>query len=353
MKIFLTALALFATTTAPLLAQESSDLAASQRWLSTLAADAAAGRRTGSAEQQQIGNWLADEYRALGLKPLAADGSYFQPFTITTKDGGQLSGRNVIAVLPGSQPSAKAEYVLLSAHYDHIGTDPNAAGGDHVFNGADDNASGVTAMLGIARQLQQQLARGGAKPARSIVFAAWDGEEFGLKGSSYFVQHPLLPLARIVTNLNFEMVGVSEGKNTRNLWMTGWQHSELFDTLKPLLAQKGWALEADPYPDWQLFLRSDNAAFASVKNIGTEQAPHWLGIPAHSLSVWRGQEHYHALNDQIELIDLNNLTELSSVMTDVVNVLAKPQSKVEWKVAKDNPFSRLPETESATMTGSP
>ncbi|NQD39064.1 M28 family peptidase [Permianibacter sp. IMCC34836] len=354
MKRFLITLALFAASTTAVRAQApASDLAASQRWLSTLAADAAAGRRTGSPEQQRIGDWLAEEFRALGLKPLAANGSYFQPFTITGKDGSTFAGRNVLAVLPGTQPAASAEYILLSAHYDHIGTDSKAVGDDHVFNGADDNASGVTTMLGIARQLQQQLARGGARPTRSIVFAAWDGEEFGLKGSAHFVQQPLLPLARIVTNLNFEMVGVTEGKHQRNLWMTGWQHSELFDTLKPLLAQKGWSLEADPYPDWHLFLRSDNAAFASVKNIGSEQAPHWLGIPAHSLSVWRGQEHYHALNDQIDLIDLDNLTELSNVMTDVVTVLARPQSKIEWKVAKDNPFSRLPENESAPMTGSP
>jgi len=323
------------------------------RWMQTLSDDTAAGRRTGTAEQQRIGDWLANEFRQLGLNGLAADGSYFQPFAITLKDGREISGRNVLAVLPGSQSAAQANYILLSAHYDHIGTDPKASGNDQIFNGADDNASGVTTLLGIARQLQQQIARGGARPSRHIVFAAWDAEELGLKGSAHFVQQPLLPLARIVTNLNFEMVGVTEGKHRRNLWLTGWQHSELFDTLKPLLAQQGWTLDADPYPDWQLFLRSDNAAFASVKNAGTEAAPQWLGIPAHSLSVWRGQEHYHHLNDQIDLIDLANLAELSAVMSHVVTVLAQPDIAVEWKHTADSLFTRLRESDAATITGSP
>lgn len=321
------------------------------RWLRTLSDDATAGRRTGSAEQQQVGDWLADEFRALGLKPLAND-SYFQTFTVTSQDGQTVKGRNVLAVLPGSQPAAQAEYILLSAHYDHVGTDPKAVG-DQIFNGADDNASGVTAMLGIAKHLQQHLASGGAKPTRHIVFAAWDAEEMGLKGSAHFVQQPLFPVARIVANLNFEMVGVTDGKNQRNLWMTGWQHSQLFDTLKPLLAQQGWTLEADPYPDWKLFLRSDNAPFAAIKNTGTEQQPHWLGVPAHSLSVWRGQKHYHGLDDEIDLIDLDNLTELAKVMTTVVTTLAKPDVAIDWKTAQGEPFSRLKETDTSTVTGAP
>jgi hypothetical protein len=322
------------------------------RWLRRLADDSAAGRSTGSAEQLQTSEWLADQFRSLGLQSLNPDGSYFQSFTVTDRAGRSLTARNVLAVLPGTQARDRAEYILLSAHYDHIGTDAKASG-DQIFNGADDNASGVTAMLGIAKQLQQQLARGGAKPTRHIVFAAWDAEELGLKGSSHFVQQPLIPVARIVTNLNFEMVGVTEGKYRRNLWMTGWQHSQLFDTLKPLLAQQGWSLESDPYPDWGLFLRSDNAPFAAVKNAGSKDKPHWLGIPAHSLSVWRGQQHYHGLHDEAGLIDFDNLTELANVMSQVVTVLAKPDIQIDWKTAQGEPFSRLPASDTATMSGAP
>lgn len=338
---------------APATAQSpAADQTASQRWLTTLTADDAAGRRTGSAAQLRIGNWLAAEFRALGLQPLPGQSDFFQPFVFVTEQGEQIVGRNVLAVLPGSAPLAEAEYLLLSAHYDHIGSQATP-GKDQIFNGADDNASGVTAMLGIAKNLQQQLANGGQRPTRHIVFAAWDAEEWGLKGSKHFVEQPLLPLARIVTNLNFEMVGVTEGKHNRNVWLTGWQHSDLFDTLKPLLAAQGWTLEADPYPDWKLFLRSDNAPFAAVKNIGTEAAPHWLGVPAHSLSVWRGQSHYHGLHDQLELIDMANLSELSVVMSRVVSVLAQGKQTIAWKTGGSEQFSRLKEGDSGTVTGSP
>lgn len=337
----------------PVAAETAPDLADSQRWLNTLAADAAAGRRTGTAAQQRIGVWLADEFKTLGLQPLGD--SYFQLFAVTNKDGSQTIGRNVLAVLPGTQPTAQAEYLLLSAHYDHIGHQAGS-GADHVFNGADDNASGVTAMLNIAKRLQQAAANG-QRPARHIVFAAWDAEEMGLKGSAHFVAQPLLPLDRIVANLNFEMVGVTEGKNRRNLWMTGWQHSELFEQIKPMLAAQGWTLEADPYPQWDLFLRSDNAPFASMKNIGSEAQPHWLGVPAHSLSVWRGQRHYHAVTDEMALIDLENLTALSSAMTVVVQELAKPERQIAWKPETTPRFSRLPaagaDAATETMTGSP
>ena len=335
----------------PATAETTVDIADSERWLQTLASDTAAGRRTGTAAQERIGHWLADEFKALGLQPVAD--SYLQYFTVTDKDGNQTIGRNVLGVLPGSQPAPQAEYLLLSAHYDHIGLQPGT-GRDHVFNGADDNASGVTVMLNIAKQLQRAAATGNG-PARHIVFAAWDAEEMGLKGSAHFVQQPLLPLHRIVANINFEMVGVTEGKNRRNLWMTGWQHSELFDALKPLLAAQGWTLEADPYPQWDLFLRSDNAPFASMKNIGSEEQPHWLGVPAHSLSVWRGQRHYHAVNDEASLIDLENLTALSSAMTVVVQELAKPERHIAWKTETVPRFSRLPEAGAVTetMTGSP
>ncbi len=323
-----------------------------QRWLATLADDTAAGRKTGTAAQLRMGNWLATEFRELGLQPLPGRVDFFQTFAFTTEKGESLAGRNVLAILPGKQPLDQGEYILLSAHYDHIGSAVDGST-DHVFNGADDNASGVSTLLGIAKQLQQQIARTGQRPNRHIVFAAWDAEEWGLRGSRHFVEQPLLPLSRFVTNLNFEMVGVTEGKHSRNLWMTGWQHSDLFDTLQPLLARQGWSLEADPYPDWKLFLRSDNAPFAAIKNIGSEAAPHWLGIPAHSLSVWRGQSHYHGKQDEVRLIDVVNLTELSMVMADVVTVLANSEQVIAWKENGAERFTRPTESDSATVTGSP
>lgn len=320
----------FATLAPQAHAASATEQAQIETWLGTLAADEAAGRQAGTPSSQRIGDWLAGEMKALGLQPLPGRDSYFQSFSFKLKNGKEVHGRNLLAVLPGSQAADNAEYVLLSAHYDHVGVDPKH-GKDSIFNGADDNASGVTAVLGTLAQLQQQIASG-QRPQRHILVAFWDAEEMGMRGARHYVQQPIIALEKIVTNLNFEMVGVTtDGGQKNNLWMTGPQFSTLFDELKPVFANQGWTLDNEPFPQWNLFRQSDNIAFAEARNVGSAEQPQWAGIPAHSLSVWRGQKYYHQPSDEVKNMDYANLHALTRTLAHVVQHVAQPSVRISWK----------------------
>jgi len=176
-----------------------------------LADDRQEGRGVGTAGLGRAGTYIRDAFARAGLQVT------FQDFTIPpdapavlhTKLGGTAT-RNVVAILPGTSPTLRGEVVVIGAHYDHLGLsgfgamDPDSSG--RVHNGADDNASGTAALLEVARQLA------GRKPARTIVFVAFSGEELGTLGSSYFVQHPVpQPVDSIYAMLNMDMVGRLRG----------------------------------------------------------------------------------------------------------------------------------------------
>jgi Zn-dependent M28 family amino/carboxypeptidase len=114
----------------------------------------------------------------------------------------EIEARNVLGMLPGTDPLLKVEIIVIGAHYDHVGRDPDGT----IYNGANDNATGVAVVLEIARLWQAQ----GFRPGRSVLFAAWDDEEQGLLGSRYYVRHPVYALDRTVAMLNLDMVGVGE-----------------------------------------------------------------------------------------------------------------------------------------------
>jgi len=176
-----------------------------------LADDAREGRGTGTAGNDSAAAWLARRHAALGLRPLGTAGGYLQPFVARSAQlahAGQPDGvptSNVIGLVTGSDPALRGEYVVIGAHFDHLGRsaanamDPDA--GDAVRNGADDNASGTAAVLELARLFAARPAR------RSIVVAHFSGEELGLLGSQWMVEHPPLPLDSAVAMVNFDMVG--------------------------------------------------------------------------------------------------------------------------------------------------
>jgi hypothetical protein len=173
-----------------------------------LADDALGGRLAGSADARCAGDYIAATFRRLGLEPGGESGTFFQSFPLASTLEPQLSGtgRNVVAVLAGRDPVLSREYLVIGAHYDHLGHGefdslaPSEVG--QVHNGADDNASGVGALLRVA-----QLMRERGAPARSVLFIAFTGEEEGLLGSSYFVSHPTVPRERIEGMINLDMVG--------------------------------------------------------------------------------------------------------------------------------------------------
>ncbi len=181
--------------------------------LSYLAADAREGRGVGTRGLEAAGQYLAAAFRKIGLAPGGTAGSYFQAFTIAPDapaaahaNAGGKTIRNVIGILRGKDRARRGQVLVIGAHYDHLGyggfgalDDPDSTG--KVHNGADDNASGTTALLEVARRLVSR------RLARTVVFIAFGGEELGTLGSDYFVKHPTTPIDSVYAMLNMDMVG--------------------------------------------------------------------------------------------------------------------------------------------------
>jgi hypothetical protein len=187
------------------------DAARILRDVAWLADDRLEGRGTGTAGNDSAAAWLARRHAALGLRPLGDGGGYLQRFVARTAQmahAGQPDGvatQNVVALVPGRDPALRGEYVVIGAHFDHLGRSPASAmdpeAHDAVRNGADDNASGTAAVLELARLFAARPAR------RSIVVAHFSGEELGLLGSQWLVDHPPVPLDSAAAMVNFDMVG--------------------------------------------------------------------------------------------------------------------------------------------------
>ncbi|MGD8278610.1 MAG: M20/M25/M40 family metallo-hydrolase [Gemmatimonadota bacterium] len=173
-----------------------------------LADDALGGRLAGSADARCAGDYIAATFERLGLEPGGDSATFFQSFQLASTLNPDVTGtgRNVIAVIEGRDPVLRDQYIVIGAHYDHLGHGefdslaPSERG--RIHNGADDNASGVGALLRVAQLLMQAPA-----PARSILFIAFTGEESGLLGSANFVAHPTVPRESIVGMINMDMVG--------------------------------------------------------------------------------------------------------------------------------------------------
>jgi hypothetical protein len=198
----------------------AADSARISRDVAHLADDRLEGRRTGTPGNDSAAAWLARRYRELRLLPIGGadrggtgsrDGSaaFLQSFTAFEPVRGgppqRLQTQNVVAMVRGTDATLRAEYVIIGAHFDHLGRSTSGAldpdQGAAIRNGADDNASGTAAVLELARRFSRRPAR------RSMIFAHFSGEEQGLLGSAYFVEHPPVPLDRVTAMLNFDMVG--------------------------------------------------------------------------------------------------------------------------------------------------
>jgi hypothetical protein len=174
-----------------------------------LADDAMGGRLAGTREERCAGDYIARRFEALKLKPAGTNGTYFQEFSVASVTNPHATGgtgRNVLAVLEGSDPLLKNEFVIVGAHYDHLGMGAfGSTSKDQkpaIHNGADDNASGTAVMLEVA----ERIARG-PRPARSVVFMAFSGEESGLLGSAHFANNPTFTLPNARAMINLDMVG--------------------------------------------------------------------------------------------------------------------------------------------------
>jgi hypothetical protein len=185
--------------------------------------------------------------------------SFEFPFSLTASYANSFSefeSENVIGVIPGSDPKLKSEYVVHSAHLDHVGIG-RAENGDSIYNGAHDNASGVAALLEIARI----YAKGGAKPKRSILIVMVTAEEMGLVGSSYFASNPTVPKSSIVANVNTDMPTVIAP--LLSIVPLGAEHSSIMGNVAFAADYLGLEIEADPEPEQNRFVRSDQYSFVT------------------------------------------------------------------------------------------
>lgn len=216
---------------------------------------------------------------------------------------------NAVGILRGRDPALGKQAVLLSAHLDHLGVG-RPVNGDDIYNGADDDASGVTAVLELARVLGA-----GRKPRRTVVFALFGSEESGGLGSSYFLKHPPVPLADIAANLEFEMIGRPDPKYPKDsMWLSGWERSNL----GPTLAAHGAKLVPDQRPEEHFFQRSDNYVLAKK------------GVVAQTASSFGLHHEYHQPDDDLAHIDFAHMTKAIGSLIGPVEWLVNSGFKPAW-----------------------
>jgi hypothetical protein len=197
---------------------------------------------------------------------------------------------NVVGILPGK--SKKNEYVIFSGHYDHLGIGAPVEQ-DSIFNGANDDATGVTAVIMLAKYFKAL-----GNNERTIIFSAFTAEESGGFGSQYFSRQ--FDPAKVVAMFNIEMIGTESKWGKRSAFITGFNETDMGKMLQRNLAGSGFTFHPDPYPDLDLFYRSDNATLAR------------LGVPAHTISTSKmdKEQFYHTVNDEFETLDMENMAKI-------------------------------------------
>jgi hypothetical protein len=321
-----------ASTRSPLEREVRADMA-------FLADDELHGRGSATRDEHVAALFAVSQFQSLGLQPGGDNGTFLQKIPLPNPLPDRLQKRlsnfettprtetwNAVAILPGSDPKLKDEVILLTAHIDHLGVAAAPAAGktDIIYNGADDDASGTTAVLTLAR-----IFATGHRPRRTIVFALFGSEEIGGFGARAFLQHPPIPLNTIVANLEFEMIGRPDpAVPPGTLWLTGFQRSNL----GPELAHHGANIVNDPHPKEQFFQRSDNINLARQ------------GIIAHTVSSFGLHKDYHQISDELSTINFEHMTTAIASMVEPIRWLSDTGWKPQWNPGgkPDAPFSLAP-----------
>jgi hypothetical protein len=194
------------------------------RHVGVMAHDSMMGRDTPSRGLEMTARYVADQFAKVGLKPAGNNGTWFQRYPVGNDT---ITAPNAIGLLEGSDPKLEDEYIVFTAHMDHIGV--RSGDGDSIYNGADDNASGTAGVIALARAFSQA----GVRPRGSLLFLVVSGEEKGFWGSSYYVEHPTVPMEQIVADVNLDMVGRSPGDSVE-VW--GVEGSKLADMVQRIAA---------------------------------------------------------------------------------------------------------------------
>jgi len=215
---------------------------------------------------------------------------------------------NVVGILPGN--SKKDEYVIFSGHYDHIGVG-KPVNGDSIYNGANDDAAGTTAVIMLAKYFSVLK-----NNERTLVFAAFTAEESGGFGSQYFSRQ--FEPGKVMAMFNIEMIGTESKWGKNSAYITGYEKTDMGAILQKNLEGSAFSFHPDPYPAQQLFYRSDNATLAR------------LGVPAHTISTSKmdNEPNYHKVSDEIATLDMENMAE-------IIKAIAKSSQSIV--AGKDTP----------------
>jgi hypothetical protein len=301
--------------------------------LSFLASDLLEGRGTPSRGLDLAAEYIAAQFRRAGLEPVGDDG-YFQTAdwnkiqpvrrnapqqTPAAADAPAVKVRNVIGVLRGSDPLLKETYVLVTAHYDHLGIRENLEG-DKIFNGANDDASGTASVIELAAAFASLKVR----PKRSLVFIAFFGEERGLVGSRYYGAHPIFPIEKTVADMNLEQVGRtddSEGPQVSAAAVTGFDFSDVGTILQKAGELTGVKIFKHPTNSDRYFGASDNQALADQ------------GVPAHTVSVAYNFPDYHKVGDHWDKLDYDNMAKVGRTVALALTLIANNPQEPQWNEA--------------------
>lgn len=235
-------------------------------------------------------------------------------------EAAEIELANVVAVLEGVEHPD--EFVIVSAHYDHIGI-RYGGGEDSIYNGADDNATGTTALVCLAEALAA-----GPRPARSVMFVAFSAEEKGLRGSRAFAADPPIDLAKVIACANIEMIGRPEEGKERQAWVTGASLSDFAERATASLARAGIQCVEFPMAS-RLFYASDNLPLASA------------GVVAHSISAGHLHSDYHQAGDEVDKIHIDHMTAVIRGLEQVVLDLANGDAPPRWNEDGEAALERI------------
>lgn len=272
--------------------------------------------KQGSAEDELPIIWLNDGKSE--LKSLFEENSgETASLRIGSKIEQPVDAKNVVGAIAGTDPSLRDEYVVLSAHYDHIGVNPQATGTeDSIYNGARDNGMGTTALLSAAQYFSEN------PPQRSILFLAFTGEEKGLLGSQYYSQNPLVPMSQVVFNLNTDGAGYND---TTKVTAIGLERTTAQKAIASASQSVGLEAIMDPVPEQNLYDRSDNVNFAK------------LGVPAVTFAPGAtdfGPEimkYYHQVSDEAESLNFNYVEKYCEAFVRAAENIANLDQAPTWQ----------------------
>ena len=261
-----------------------------KKHLYTLASDKMKGRRAGTAGIEKAAQYIEKEFKRIGLVTYDTLSNYRQTFTFKNRRTQEdITSSNIIGVLEGK--SKKEEIVIISAHYDHLGIRSKEGVLDIIYNGANDDASGVAGILVLAEHFKK------VGNERTLVFAAFTAEEMGLVGSRHFGKG--IEASKFVAGINLEMIGKTPSFGPNTAWLTGFERSDFGKIIQKNLVGTGYQLYPDPYKKFNLFFRSDNASLAR------------LGVPSHTFSTSPidTDKDYHQVSDEAETLNITVITQ--------------------------------------------